>query len=572
MRGLKFLWNQRQAHQQDVLALASSWKLSLPVAHALVGRGYSTPEQLGQLLFPDTTRHIAHPTLLKSADQAVARILTAIKNGEKILIFGDYDVDGITSTSLMLLALLPLGAKINFFLPVRAKHGYGLSIYAVEQAKKNGYSLIITVDNGISAFPAANRAAELGVDLIITDHHKPHENVPQAHCIVNPQQVDCAFPHKNLAGVGVIFKVICLLYEHLGKELPKKIYELLMLGTIADVVPLIHENRHWVMQGLNLINKEQSLAMQTLIANAALNKPALSARDIGFMLTPQINALGRLDDPRDAVKFLISSDADAVANIGKTLKKINEERKFIERHIFDEIEHAIKKRAIDLEQECLIMAGNSDWPAGVIGLVAGKLTYSFGKPTFLFHLTSDGLAKGSCRSVKDLDLFALLTEHKDLLITFGGHSAAAGLSLKQENLSELKARLSASIRQKMSPEQLQPTVIIDAPLDFSDIGPLLVNDLARLEPFGMGNEEPVFVMHQLTQVRPPRLLKDKHLKLTTFSQGVIKPVMLFNRPDLYEFFAECGDKSFDLVGTITQNHWNDSVSTEILGIDVQENK
>lgn len=568
IQGLKFRWHVASVPPEAVATIATTHLLTMPIAHALVARGYSSSEKLLQLLAFDSSQHVASPRLLKSCEVAVDRILLAIERKEKILVFGDYDVDGITSVSLMLLALLPLEAKINFFLPVRKKHGYGLSVYAVEQAHKNGYSLIITVDNGISAFPAAERAKELGVELIITDHHKPHKELPPALCIVNPQQEDCPFPHKNLAGVGVIFKVISLLYEKMGKPLPSKIYELLMLGTIADVVPLIHENRHWVLHGLSLINTTKSTAIQTLADNAGLIKARIGARDVGFMLTPQINALGRLDDPHDAVKFLISSDTAAVQEVGIILKKINDERKTIERGIFEEIETAIKKKSINLAQEHLIMAGHTSWPAGVIGLVAGRCSHAYGKPTFLFHLTSDGLAKGSCRSVKGLDLFGALEKCKDLLITFGGHSAAAGLSLKQEDLPELKRRLSEIVAQTHTLEDLQPQLIVDAPLEFADINQLLVKDLLRLEPFGIGNEEPVFILSNLTQVKPPRLMKDKHVKVTAFAQGVVKPIVFFNRPELYEVFQTLDDKPFSVVGTITQNEWNESISTEILGIDI----
>ena len=568
LQGLKFRWHIATAPQDAVANLAATHLLTMPIAHALFARGYSTSEKLSQLLTFDSSKHIASPTLLKSCDVAVDRILLAIERKEKFLVFGDYDVDGITSVSLMLLALLPLEARINFFLPVRKKHGYGLSLYAVEQAHKNGYSLIITVDNGISAFPAAERAKELGIDLIITDHHKPHKELPHALCIVNPQQEDCLFPHKNLAGVGVIFKVISHLYDKLQKPLPSKIYELLMLGTIADVVPLIHENRHWVLHGLTLINTTKSTSIKTLADNAGLTKARIGARDVGFMLTPQINALGRLDDPHDAVKFLISSDEVAVQEIGATLKKINDERKTIERGIFEEIETAIKKKTVNLPQEYLIMAGHNQWPAGVIGLVAGRCSHAYGKPTFLFHLTSDGIAKGSCRSVKGLDLFAALEKCKDILITFGGHSAAAGLSLRQEDLPELKKRLSETIAQTLTLEELQPQINSDSLLEFSDINQLLVKDLLRLEPFGIGNEEPVFLMKNLTQIKPPRLMKDKHVKITAFAQGVVKPIVFFNRPELYDIFQNLNDAPFSVVGTITQNEWNESISTEILGIDI----
>jgi single-stranded-DNA-specific exonuclease len=570
--GKKFLWEIKTAPEERVAQLAARFSLTQSVAHALYARGWHDENEINLLLNGTADQVVAPARLLHSADKALDRILLAIENGEKILIFGDYDVDGATSTAILLLALLPLKAKVNFFLPIRAQHGYGLSIYAVEQAAKNGYSLIITVDNGISAFEPAKRAKELGIDLIITDHHKPHETVPVAFCIVNPQQKECQFPHKSLAGVGVAFKLMSLLYERLGKQLPEKTYELLMLGTVADVVPLRGENRYWVQKGLALINQNKSLAISQLLANAQLDKERISSRDVGFMLTPQINALGRLDDPRDAVKFLISANQEAVSSIGAHLKSINEERKRIERTITMELEDSIHKKEISLETEYALIAGSNSWPAGVIGLVAGKLTHNYGRPTFLFHLTSQGLAKGSCRSPEGIDLFKLLEGAKEMLTSFGGHQAAAGLALPAKRLPEFKTYINKAISELVTLEELRPRIKVDAPLDLSDVTHQLTHDLDRLEPFGAGNEEPVFSIPNLSLVRAPRLMKDKHVKVMAFSNGMLKPIIFFNRPELYDYFLNLGDNEFEVAATISRNEWNGKVSTELLGLDVANTK
>jgi len=506
--------------------------------------------------------------LLKDAEKAVDRILLAMERQEQILVFGDYDVDGITSSSLMMICLLPLGAKINYFLPNRVKDGYGLSTKIVERAAQNNYKVIVTVDNGITAIEQADRAKELGIDLIITDHHRPHAHIPDAYAIVNPNQIDCGYPHKTLAGVGVTFKLLSLLYEKKGLPLPAKAYELLLLGTVADVVPLIGENRFWVRHGLNYVNKIESLSFKLLKANGKVTKPKLSSTDIGFSITPQINALGRLEDPRQAVQFLIGTDVHNAETVAKVLLEMNEARKAIERSIVDEIEEQIRLKRIDIDRENVIIAASSSWPAGVIGLVASRFVSSYGKPTLLFHLTKDGIAKGSCRSIAEFNMFDALTASSDLLIQFGGHSVAAGLSLTVENIAELKMRLEKLIVQQLTPDDLRPKIRIDAEVCLSDLNKKFIDDLEHLEPFGNSNEQPLFYVNSVAQVQKAQLLKDAHVKCFMYADGVIKPVMFFNRPELFEFFNEHYEQSFTLAARVSENHWQDRVNIELIGVDV----
>jgi single-stranded-DNA-specific exonuclease len=537
------------------------------MAHVLASRGYQTPEQIHSFLFSSFETDVPLPDLLKDINIAAQRIVHAIETKEKILIFGDYDVDGITSTSMFMLALLKLGANVNFYLPNRLKDGYGLSSHAVKRAIKNGYSLIITVDNGISAQQAAHHAYDAGIDLIITDHHQPHADLPPAFAIVNPNQINCTYPYKHLAGVGVTFKIISFIYAVKGLTFPDKIYELLALGTIADVVPLTGENRYWVRHGLNMINKQRSLALSILANNSSLEKNTLNSLDIGFMIAPQINALGRLDDPREAVKFLLSSDIMDVGRIGQILKHLNEERKRLDRSIYEEIECAILDHKINLAQEHIIFAAHQAWPSGVIGLVAGKLMHNYGRPAFLFHL-KDGIAKGSCRSIPEFNIFEALQHHKDLLLNFGGHACAAGLSLKQENMSVLKEKLEQQILEKVSIEELQPKIVIDAILDLTDATQKLINDLEQLEPFGNENPQPTFFIKQVTLLKPPTLLKDKHVRCQIFSHGVIKPIIFFNRPELYKILISLGEQPFDIAACVVKNEWQGIIRIELQGIDI----
>jgi len=298
VQGCKYLIGIPQIDHQKALEISHRLGISLSLAKTLVARSLSQPETISDFLMTTQEKDVHDTRTMKDAQRAVDRILQAIEQKEKILIFGDYDVDGITSSSLMMMGLLPLGALVNFYLPNRVKDGYGLSSKIVQKAFDNGYKVIITVDNGITAFEPAELAAKYGIDLIITDHHRPHDHVPKAYAIVNPHQADCAYPFKYFAGVGVAFKLITLLYEQQGKTLPGKVIELMLFGTVADVVPLTGENRYWVRYGLNYVNKHESYSLQVLKANSNFSKPELFSMDIGFSITPQINALGRLDDPR----------------------------------------------------------------------------------------------------------------------------------------------------------------------------------------------------------------------------------------------------------------------------------
>lgn len=568
LQGDKYLWKLPDHNKESVLEIASAFNLSFPIAQTLLTRGYINKEMVNSFLFSSYEADVAHPSLMKDAHKAVDRILQAIAHKEKILIYGDYDVDGVTSSSLMLICLLPLGADVNFFIPNRVRDGYGLNAKIVERAAHNGYKLIITVDNGITAFEPALRAKQLGIDLIITDHHKAHHHVPEAYAIVNPNQADCAYPFKVLAGVGVSFKLLSLLYEYKKMEMPPKAYELLLLGTIADVVPLLGENRFWVRHGLTYINRYESLSFKVLKQNGKLDKPRISATDIGFSIAPQINALGRLEDARQAVKFLIGADVPEVQEVGRVLFELNQARRDIDRGIFAEIEAEIAQKKIDITTENIIIAASSGWPAGVIGLVASKLVGAYGKPAILFHLTSDGIAKGSCRSIPEFNMFEALCQSRDILIQFGGHPMAAGLSLKVEHIPVLKERLEKLIAETLTPFDLKQKLVIDAQASMPDLTKKFIDDVAHLEPFGNANPHPIFYIPAVTQVQKPILMKDAHVKCHLFAEGVIKPVVFFNRPDLFEKLLAREQESFTVAAQVTENHWNGRVNIELTGLDV----
>ncbi len=572
LQGEKYLWRLPDVDNRLVADIAASYNLSFPIVQTLFSRGFKEKDAIDSFLFTTYERDVAHPSRMKDAQKAVDRILHAINNQEKILVFGDYDVDGITSSSLMMISLLPLGAQVNFYLPHRVKDGYGLSTKVVERAASNGYKVIITVDNGISAFEPALRAKELGIDLIITDHHRPHDHVPEAYAIVNPNQSDCPYPFKVLAGVGVSFKLLSLLYEMKKMQLPAKAYELLLLGTVADVVPLLGENRYWVRHGLNYVNQYESLALRVLKQNGKVVHERISSTDVGFSLAPQINALGRLEDPRQGVGFLIGSNEKDVEHTGKILLELNEARKEIERSIYNHVVHEIQSGNIDLSIENVIVAASDSWPPGVIGLVAGRLMNAYGKPTILLHLSKNGIAKGSCRSIPEFNMFNALQANKDLLLNFGGHSMAAGLGLKIENVPLLKARLESMVREQLTEFDLKQKLVLDASARLSDFNQKFMADLNHLEPFGNSNSVPVFYLPDVVCVQKPQLLKDAHVKCSVFADGVIKQLMFFNRPDLFEKLMAVGENSFSLAAQVKENHWNGRTNIELMGTDISFKK
>ncbi|MBY0110146.1 MAG: single-stranded-DNA-specific exonuclease RecJ [Candidatus Babeliaceae bacterium] len=568
IQGLKYRWNIPDVDGAAVAQLAADVALPVPLAHALYARGFTRKEQLQDYLISSYEKDVADPQLLKDAQKAVDRLIQALNGNEKILIAGDYDVDGITSSALMMICLLPLGAQVNFFLPNRVKDGYGLSVKTVERAHEHGYAVIITVDNGISAFKPAERAQELGVDLIITDHHRPHGNLPCAYAIVDPHQEDCAYPYKYFAGVGVSFKLMALLYAQLGKQLPAEVYELMLLGTVADVVPLTGENRFWVRHGLQKIKQGHSYGLQVLKRNARVTKETLTSLDIGFFITPQINALGRLEDARSGVKFLVGNDTTVTEAVGTLLHKLNEERKFIEKNIYENVLEKIKQGLINPHQDRMIIVAHDDWPTGVIGLVAGKLMNAYNVPTILLHRTVQGILKGSCRSIGECDIFKALSSVKDLLISFGGHPMAAGLALDEKNFDAFKKRLSEYITEFVTHESMVKKITCDAPLLLTDVTQKLSHGLQYLEPFGCENPQPLFILKDVTLLEPPQLLKEQHVKARLFSDGVIKPIIFFNRPDLFEWFIEHQRDIFSVACYVTQNNWNDKISVELQGVDI----
>lgn len=567
-QGVKYLWKLPAYNQNIIQDITTRYTLSFPIAQTLGNRNFVPGATLDHYLFGQVDNETKTAAGLKDAQKAVNRLVQAIENKEKILICGDYDVDGITSSALMMICLLPLGAQVNFFIPHRVKDGYGLSEKVIERAAKNKYKIVITVDNGVTAFGPAEKAKEAGIDLIITDHHKPHDHLPDAYALINPHQKECSYPFKYFAGVGVSFKLLTLLYDYYKKELPTKAYELMLFGTVADVVPLVNENRLWVRHGLKYVNKTHSYSLQVLKQNGKVEKPELSATDIGFSIAPQINALGRLEDPRCGVNFLIGQDKAQVQEVGQLLLQLNEKRKEIEKKIVFEIQQKVAKGELNVTTDRIVLLSSKAWPPGVIGLVASRIVGLYGRPTLLLHETNQGLAKGSCRSIKEFNMFEALDSAKHLLTQFGGHAQAAGLSLPIEHIPLLKKHLEERAANLLTEVDLQLKLSLDAHLTIKDVNKKLINDLALLEPFGNENEAPLFYLEQVQLIQPPQLLKDAHVKCMIFSEGIIKPVIFFNRPELYELLLDNQDEPVNMAVRVTQNTWQSRITVELIGVDL----
>lgn len=568
--GLQSIWEypHQENTNNEVGLLSAQLNISWTIALILYNRGYKTKEKALRFLFPNDTNEVHDPSLLCNADNAAKRIILAIKNQERILICGDYDVDGITGTSLLLHSLLELQAQANFFLPHRIRDGYGLSSKIIEKAKKAGYSLVITVDNGTCAFEALKKAAELQLDVIVTDHHQPKETPEGLLYLVNPHQKDCQYPFKELAGVGVAFKLIILLYNLLGKKIPSKIYELYMIGTIADLVPLVDENRYWVKHALEKITKEESPSITLLKKNAKFPKEKiLNSTDIAFSLAPQLNALGRLDDPRNGVLFFVNDNNETqLQAISNQLYTLNEERKKKEKALSKELLHEIAHQPIHPHETGCIIKASKLFPAGIIGLIAARVNQEYAVPACIFTETTEGILKGSCRTIPQCNIFKILSNiDQSLLLSFGGHKAAAGVSLHKKNLPIFSSLFSEEVLKICKKEDFKNKINIDAFIEIDDINHKLWKDLSLMEPFGASNSTPLFCITN-AKIANIKIIKEVHVKILL--EGITKSVWIifFNRVDIINNIKL--RERISLVGKLTENTWEDKKILEIIGTDI----
>ena len=515
------VWQHLPCDDAQAASLASALNLHPTVARLLCLRGFDDPETAQRFLQPSLD-HLHDPFKLTGMMAAVERLEQAIARRERIAIHGDYDVDGITSTVILRRALEMLGGDVIHFIPERLKDGYGLQPAAIERLRADGVSLIVSVDCGIRGIEAAKKARDLAVDLIITDHHEPGTELPDAVAVLNPKRHDCSYPDKSLAGVGVALKVVQALCSRAGRQkwLPAFV-KIAAIGTLADVVPLVGENRVIARFGLaSLSTGPHTVGLRALLDCCGLTGKTIDSYQVAFMLAPRVNAAGRMSTPDIATRLLLATDS-SLENEARTLaQQLNDENLKRQQEEADLVAQA--RKAIETDPAVgahnVLVVGGPGWHRGVIGIAASKLVDTYHKPSIVLSIDGD-VAHGSCRSIPDFDMLDALERCSDLFVKFGGHRQAAGLTMESARVPEFRQRINAWADEVLHPDQLRPRLRIDAPLSLNGITHDLVRGLDALGPFGMGNPRPVFHAAPVEIVDGPRTLKERHLKITFSQQG-----------------------------------------------------
>jgi single-stranded-DNA-specific exonuclease len=508
-------WVVREPELERASQLARSLGVSPIIASLLTARGY-TDEQSARKFLRPSVGQLHDPSLMLGMTEAVARVLRAINAGEKILVYGDYDVDGTTGTVVLRRALNLLGAQTGFHVPHRFTEGYGIQQEALEKALAGGYSLVISVDCGIRAFDPLHWARDHGLDVIVTDHHLPDEGegAPPAFCVLNPNQHGCNYPDKNLAGVGVAFKLAHALFRERGRESQiNGFLKMVAIGTVADVAQLVGENRTIVALGLKDLPKATNPGLRALMEVAGLTgNNGMTAYDLGFRIGPRINAAGRMDAARAVVELFEATDTEEATRLAQHLDARNRERQTVQQEIVKRAIEELESSADTQAQTHVAVISGDDWHRGVIGIAASKIAERINRPCVVISLEGDD-GHGSARSIEAYHLLDGLTACADLFVKFGGHSHAAGLSIKRANLSELRRRLNEHAASHLTEQDLVPTLKIDMELPPEAITLSLTEELQALEPFGAGNPRPLFLTRDLRILAEPRIMKEKHLKL-----------------------------------------------------------
>jgi single-stranded-DNA-specific exonuclease len=515
------LWNHLPCNDEDAKALGAALNLHPAVARLLCMRGLADPEVARRFLHP-TMDHLHDPYLLADMGKAVDRIERALAAKERIAIHGDYDVDGITSTVILRRALEMLGGEVVHFIPERLRDGYGLQPAAIDRLHGEGVQLVISVDCGIRGTEAAVRARELGMDLIITDHHEPDGTLPPALAVINPKRHDCTYPDKNLAGVGVALKLVQALCQRADKAkwLPAFV-KVAAIGTLADVVPLVGENRVIAKLGLESLSKgRHTVGLRALLDASGLTGKTIDSYHVGFILAPRVNAAGRMSTPDIATRLLLATDEGAIDEARGLAQQLNDENLKRQTEEADLVTRA--KKAIETDPAIgahnVLVVGGEGWHRGVIGIAASKLVDAYSKPAIVLSVDGE-VAHGSCRSIPAFDMLDALERCADLFLRFGGHKQAAGLTMDAAKVPEFRARINAHADAVLEPDQLRPRLRIDGNLNLKHITPDLVDGLNLMAPFGLANPRPIFHAMPVEVVDGPRPLKDRHLKMTFRQDG-----------------------------------------------------
>lgn len=554
----KYIWKLTESDLPDeFLKLSKKYKLDTLVAQILWQRGIRAEEEIQAYLNPDL-QQLHDPFLLHDMEKAVQRILTAIENGQNILIYGDYDADGMTASSVMKSALDELGAEVQVYLPNRFTDGYGPNLDVYKYFIQNeDIDLIITVDNGVAGHEAIAYAQSQNVDVIVTDHHSMPEVLPEAFAIVHPEHPESNYPFKYLAGVGVAFKVATALLDYI----PSDMLDLVAIGTIADMVSLTDENRILVSHGLKVLANTERAGLMELMRLSGTDFEKVNEETIGFQIAPRLNALGRLDDPNPAIELLTGWDEEVAAEIAQMIDEKNSERKVIVENIFNQALTMITDEPVQILY-------HKDWHKGVLGIVAGRLLEQFHKPIIMLA-EEEGVLRGSARSIENFNIFEALNEHRELFMAFGGHKQAAGMTFALENVEAIKQVMLDFIQENDIDMSEKSSLEVQGSLQFDEISLETIRSLEKLSPYGMDNPKPHFLLtdYQVEQARS--MGKDNsHLKLKLVQNGQALDAVYFGHgAESLEF--EQSDT--ELVGTLSSNTWNGTTTVQLMVADARVN-
>jgi len=559
---MKHRWTYYDIHPQvdQIMELINVPRV---IAQILLNRGVGTFDEARYFLKP-TMDDLHNPFLMAGMDQAIERIASAIQKNEHIMIFGDYDVDGTTSTTLLYLTIKLLTDQVSYFIPDRLKEGYGLSIYGIQVAKDRGAGLILAVDCGITANKEVDQARLMGLDVIIIDHHVPGETLPDAVAVLNPKRMDCDYPFKELCGVGLAYKVAQALAEQVG--LPDHaVYahmDLVALGTTADIVPLRDENRVLTKYGLAMIQQTKKPGLQALINAVGLKQKEIVTGHVVFGLAPRINAAGRMGDANRVVRLLTTENLEEADQLAEELNMENVRRRQQDSVAFDEARDVVENDAFLSEANGIVLASER-WHPGIIGIVASRMVEAFSRPVVMIAMNGD-TGRGSARTMGDFHLYNAIKECADLLIQFGGHHHAAGLSIARENVTAFQQRFHEVVTANTTPEDFIPRLNIDSEIEFDEVTPRLMKLLKMLGPFGPDNNHPVLVTRNLTLVGAPNIIGSEktHLKFKVRQKNHVIDAIGFGMAD-YADQLRAQPNRVHLAYTLEENTWHGKTSTQL---------
>ena len=549
--------------QRSESELAKSFDNVPPISELLVQRGITSPAEAEKFFHP-SLRDLHDPFLMPDMDKAVERLNKAMGKKERIMVFGDYDVDGTTAVALVYKYLRQFYSNIEYYIPTRYDEGYGISKATIDQAAESGVKLIIILDCGIKAIDEIAYAKTLGIDFIICDHHVPDDDLPEAAAILNPKLDGSTYPCQHLSGCGVGYKLMqgFAMSNGIPTSDLEAMLDLVAVSIAADIVPMVDENRIMAYHGLRRINSNPNMGLRAIIRICGLTGKEITISDVIFKIGPRINASGRMQSGREAVELLVSRDASEAYEIAKSIDQYNKDRKELDKRITEEANAILEQRGeMDSDKKSIVIY-NKDWHKGIIGIVASRLTELYYKPSVVLTL-ANGLATGSSRSVQGFDIYKAVDASRELLENFGGHPYAVGLSLKEENIPEFTRRFEEYVAQHIQPEQLQPLLDIDAFITFSEITPAFVNTLRKFNPFGPGNNKPVFCTRNVMDFGTSKLVGRnlEHIKfeLVDDTSGKVLNGIAFNMAEHFDYIHS--RKPFDICFTIEDNKHRSATSS-----------